>query len=158
MTINGLDVPAASSFRLIAPEAHDDAEAEEGGGRVEYEPYDTRLAAKVQNLYGVLEAETTAVAKLRREAPRRAAELWWEGVGRGVEGEGDVGGEEEEVEGGDGVGELRTAVLAEGERWEGMRDLYAGACEGLVGLKTGVTETVGRCERAGKVVAEVEGR
>jgi len=149
---------------------------------VEYEPYDARLASKLQSLYLALESETMAVARLRREAPRRAAEGWRARFLEGEEeresarvrvsrkdGEGQEGGEdgekmevdsEQAVLGDVGVlGDLGMGLEGveglEG-RWEGVRGMYAVACEGLVGLKAGMTETVGRCERAERVVAEVE--
>lgn len=40
---------------------------------VEYEPYDTALAARVTSLYAQLESLTTTVAQLRRDAPKKAA-------------------------------------------------------------------------------------
>ncbi|OJD20465.1 hypothetical protein ACJ73_08200 [Blastomyces percursus] len=70
---------------------------------VEYEPYDTELAARVAGLYAQLESLTTTVAQLRRDAPGKAAGQYAEAL-RGVleeeEGEeevgleGDVGGDD----------------------------------------------------------------
>lgn len=170
LTINGLDLPppppAASKKTTTSrstrshtandpdPSAAADADDEEEEGGIEYEPYDARLATRLQALYQALENETMAVARLRREAPRKAAEGWRAGFleegGEGEEMEVDVDVDEEGVLG---------DVLMEGgveERWQGVRGVYAGACEGLVGLRKGMTETVGRCERAGRVVEEVE--
>lgn len=136
---------------------------------VEYEPYDARLASKLQSLYLALESETMAVARLRREAPRRAAEGWrarfLEGEGgRGGAGEGEDG-ERMEVDSEGAVGDVGSGMemgmgmgmeMGLDERWEGVKGAYAVACEGLLDLKTGVTETVGRCERAGRAAVEVE--
>lgn len=104
-----------------------------------------------------------AVARLRRDAPRRAAEGWRVRFLEGGDGGGceEEGGEKMEVDSEAAVGMLGDLEMGMGmgmgeERWEGVRDMYAVACEGLVGLKAGMTETVGRCERAGRVVAEVE--
>lgn len=163
VTVNGLDLPAPSRSTSTSTASQT---GEEDG--VEYEPYDARLASKLQSLYLALESETMAVARLRREAPRRAAEGWRarflegeEGRGRAAEGE---DGERMEVDSEGAVGDVGSGMEVgmemglEGldERWEGVKGAYAVACEGLLGLKTGVTETVGRCERAGRAAVEVE--
>jgi len=166
VTVNGLDLPAPSTATATASQT-----GEEDG--VEYEPYDARLASKLQSLYLALESETMAIARLRREAPRRAAEGWRarflegeEGRGRAGDGEGkgEGGGERMEIDSEGAAGDVGSGTKVgmelglEGldERWEGVKGAYAVACEGLLGLKTGVTETVGRCERAGRAAVEVE--
>ncbi len=40
-----------------------------------YEPYDARLATRLQSLHSTLESETLALAELRRNAPLQAAEV-----------------------------------------------------------------------------------
>ncbi|MCJ1362302.1 hypothetical protein MMC16_001405 [Acarospora aff. strigata] len=175
VTINGLDVPlpppppapSSSTSRAtrsnahhlsssLDPTAEDAMEGIQTEEEIEYEPYDPRLATKLQSLYLSLEAETTAVAKMRRDVPAKAAALWKEAYAYTIETEAEVQREEEAVKvelEGDLFG---TLGLEGGERWEGMRDVYGRACEGLVGLKGGMTETVGRCERAERVADVVE--
>ncbi|PGH01320.1 hypothetical protein AJ79_07957 [Helicocarpus griseus UAMH5409] len=64
---------------------------------VEYEPYDTALAARVAGLYAQLESLTMTVAQLRRDAPGRAAGGYAEAL-RGVIEEEELEEEEEEME------------------------------------------------------------
>lgn len=95
------------------------------------------------------------MAGLRREAPAAAAKAHMERL------EKEIKGEEEALE------RLREKVGAEHsggvelegvglERAEEVRGTWEGALEGLVGLGR-VTETVARCERAGRAAEVVEG-
>ncbi|KAL1962513.1 hypothetical protein VTN77DRAFT_9634 [Rasamsonia byssochlamydoides] len=52
---------------------------------VEYEPYDTALAARVTSLYAQLESLTTTVAQLRRDAPKRAAKEYADALSKALE-------------------------------------------------------------------------
>lgn len=52
---------------------------------VEYEPYDTELAARVTSLYAQLESLTTTVAQLRRDAPKRAAKTYADALTKALE-------------------------------------------------------------------------
>jgi len=113
-----------------------------------------------------LETETMDVARLRREAPGRAAEEWK--IRTGVEIEEDDrrraegvkgvvgGGGGVVVDGGMGIGGESEMGM---ERWEDVKGMYGRGCEGLVGLvgKGGMTETAARCERAVRVGEVVEG-
>ncbi|KAL2364458.1 hypothetical protein RJZ56_002606 [Blastomyces dermatitidis] len=81
---------------------------------VEYEPYDTELAARVAGLYAQLESLTTTVAQLRRDAPGKAAGQYAEAL-RGVLEEEEEEEEEEleeevglegDGEGGGGLGDV----------------------------------------------------
>lgn len=63
---------------------------------VEYEPYDTALAARVTSLYAQLESLTTTVAQLRRDAPRKAARMYAEELNKVLEGDDEDGLEDEE--------------------------------------------------------------
>ncbi|MCJ1402036.1 hypothetical protein MMC11_005255 [Xylographa trunciseda] len=147
LSINGIDAsPAHLALSTAAPSsaADDDATAN-------YEDYDPALAAKLRALYATLEAETTRVAELRREAPAKAAATFVERLGR------EMAEEEERVR------EARRWVVEKagravlgvevdkrvGEGWE------VGA-RGLDCLK-GVTEGVARLERVKGVIGEVEG-
>ncbi|KAI9843085.1 MAG: hypothetical protein M1837_006630 [Sclerophora amabilis] len=65
ITVNGLEPPSSLTQSLSQePE--------------EYEPYDSRLATKLQSLYATLESHSHAVAALRRDAPVQAAHAWRE--------------------------------------------------------------------------------
>ncbi|KKZ59849.1 hypothetical protein EMCG_05311 [[Emmonsia] crescens] len=84
---------------------------------IEYEPYDTELAARVSSLYAQLESLTTTVAQLRRDAPGRAARAYAEAL-RGVLKEEDE--EEEEVDGdGNGNGNGGDVDMKDGDGGDG---------------------------------------
>ncbi|MCJ1392390.1 hypothetical protein MMC18_005257 [Xylographa bjoerkii] len=146
LSINGIDAsPAHLAPPATAPSADDnDATAN-------YEDYDPALAAKVRALYATLEAETTRVAELRREAPAKAAGRFVEKLGR------EMREEEESVREGrswaveDG-GRVVLGVEVDGR----MEQAWEGGLRGLEGLK-GVTEGVARLERVRGVVGELEG-
>ncbi|EAU34961.1 predicted protein [Aspergillus terreus NIH2624] len=90
ISINGLD---SSSPQFPFPAAFT-APVE----TVEYEQYDSRLAARVTSLYAQLESLTTTVAQLRRDAPRRAAAAYAEQLKKTLED--DDADEDDEEEGG----------------------------------------------------------
>ncbi|MCJ1381897.1 hypothetical protein MMC17_005009 [Xylographa soralifera] len=145
LSINGIDAsPAHLTPSTTTADPIDD------GATTNYEDYDPALAAKVRALYATLEAETTRVAELRREAPAKVAEAFVERLGREmVEEEGRVeAGRRWAVEEG---GRVVLGVEVDkrvGKGWEG-------GLRGLEGLK-GVTEGVARLERVRDVVGEVE--
>ncbi|EGE01914.1 hypothetical protein TEQG_00956 [Trichophyton equinum CBS 127.97] len=47
---------------------------------IEYEPFDTELAARLTSLYAQLESLTTTVAQMRRDAPLKAAKAYEEAL------------------------------------------------------------------------------
>ena len=150
LSINGLDDSAFAA--LLDPDAPADAAA-----AANYEPYDDRLAARLRDTHARLEAETTRVAQLRREAPGRAAAAWAEGL------RGDVEARErafvearERVAAGEGVEAVELGDVKM-ERPGRVRRLWDGGRRELEGLK-GVTEVVARLERAKRAVEEVERR
>ncbi|PLB40867.1 uncharacterized protein BDW47DRAFT_123396 [Aspergillus candidus] len=105
ISINGLD---SSSEQFPFPAAFTGPTE-----TVEYEPYDANLAARVTSLYAQLEALTTSVAKLRREAPARAAEDYAAELRRAIEGDDGVFGEDGDV---DGKGESGEGRVVNGDR------------------------------------------
>ncbi|EEH17324.1 hypothetical protein PABG_07485 [Paracoccidioides brasiliensis Pb03] len=85
---------------------------------VEYEPYDTALAARVAALYAQLESLTTTVAQLRRDAPGRAAGAYAEALREVMLEEDEDWGEEEGGEG-EEQGDVSMPDAGEGEVGEG---------------------------------------
>ncbi|KAL6236876.1 kinetochore protein Mis14 like-domain-containing protein [Aspergillus navahoensis] len=79
VSINGLD---SSSPEFPFPAAFTAPTELE---TVEYEPFDGKLAARVTSLYAQLESLTTAVAQLRKDAPRQAAREYAKELGKVVE-------------------------------------------------------------------------
>ena len=112
INVNGLDdeqqfplPPATSASEALTAPAE----------TVEYEAFDTNLAARVTSLYAQLESLTTTVAQLRRDAPRRAAGMYAEELGRVLEtDEEDESGVPEEgvekIEEGDGDVQMSDVV------------------------------------------------
>ncbi|KAL1961258.1 hypothetical protein VTO42DRAFT_3204 [Malbranchea cinnamomea] len=95
ISINGLDTSSPSAL----PTRNNHSSSSKGGSKtkeqqqyfdlqallstresVEYEPYDAALAARVSTLYAQLEALTTTVAQMRRDAPGRAARMYAEAL------------------------------------------------------------------------------
>ncbi|PKX92010.1 uncharacterized protein P174DRAFT_444022 [Aspergillus novofumigatus IBT 16806] len=111
ISINGLD---SSSSQFPFPAAFTQPTE-----TIEYEPYDTELAARVTSLYAQLESLTTTVAQLRRDAPARAAKAYAEQLRKAIEEDeddmdadddvdaeaGNENGNEDGNEDGDGEGE-----------------------------------------------------
>lgn len=77
LSINGLDATPT----ILAPKDSDDADL----GESDYEPFDTRLAQRLRDLYVTLEEETTAIAGLRREAPKKATNTYMEALAEAIE-------------------------------------------------------------------------
>ena len=145
LSINGLDTTPSSltpSTDSLDPESS------------HYEAYDTRLAQRLRELYATLEAETTKIAGLRREAPKRAADEFIVALNQ-------------EIEAGDREFEARRTEL---DQWEtpllqdvvfGDRDevkrVWDGGVRDLDALRN-VTKVKANLERAIRVAAEVEKR
>ena len=117
INVNGLDdeqqfplPPATSASEALTAPAE----------TVEYEAFDTNLAARVTSLYAQLESLTTTVAQLRRDAPRRAAGMYAEELGRVLEGDEEVG------EGDNGVPEEGVEKIEEGDGDVQMSDVVPG--------------------------------
>ena len=72
LSINGLD----ASTTILAPNDTENINHDEA----DYEPFDTRLAQRLRDLYATLEEETTAIAGLKREAPKKAANVYMEAL------------------------------------------------------------------------------
>ncbi|EZG01597.1 hypothetical protein H106_08239 [Trichophyton rubrum CBS 735.88] len=62
---------------------------------IEYEPFDTELAARLTSLYAQLESLTTTVAQMRRDAPLKAAKAYEEALNNALSHD-----DEEDEEGG----------------------------------------------------------
>ncbi|EEH37483.1 hypothetical protein PAAG_07901 [Paracoccidioides lutzii Pb01] len=124
ISINGLS--PAESFKNGSSSSNADGTDDVAGPisflhaqeTIEYEPYDTALAARVAALYAQLESLTTTVAQLRRDAPGRAAGAYAEAL-RGVMLEDDEDWGEEEGGEGEEQGDVSMLDVGEGEGGEG---------------------------------------
>ena len=160
ISVNGnpLTIPAEDAGPVASPKF------QEGEG-ISYtlEPYDSGLSTRLAALYAELERETLAVSRLRRRAPREAADregkMMLEALG--------VEKDEERLEEREGPEE--ESRLGEGgeEEWEERQVLYEQALGELRrmvgGVKDGdghtgpsLMETVGKVQRARDVVTEFE--
>ena len=150
LSVNGLD---ASPSLLDAPGASDPSAVDPNDPS--YEPYDPELATRVRTLHATLDAETTRVAELRREAPGAAARAYVERIEAELEEDdrafhGAVAEVRQEASGARGLGvNMARQVEVEASWTRGL--------EGLSGLNV-VTETVARLERALNVMSDLERR
>lgn len=196
ISINGLD--AATTELDAGNQTQAQTETEKETEKVEFEPYDPRLTAKVATLYAESERLSAQVAGLRRRAPREGAE----GMGRrvretvGKEVEGAAAPDEEDGDvamgnvGDDGEGLTLDGVGVDvgvgGDDWQreveamyerGLDELAVlsglhldldrgregriagsgrGRGTGTARSQMSLTETVGKVQRAGAVVGELE--
>lgn len=121
-------------------------------------------------LYAQLEALTTTVAQLRRDAPRKAAGAYAEELARVLDDEHKAAEEENEETNGPGGTDIdvggMSANHAEMSRWKkgDMAETYDDALRTLLRLQGEDTEmdgnalasTVGKAERAGRAADVVE--
>ena len=155
VSINGLDTSPSILYPSTTPYSSGPADSSTiDPNDPSYEPYDSRLAGKLRELYATMEAETTRVAELRREAPAVAARGYVERLRKEIdERDKEVQERRKEVEkvesgGLDGISIDRAEQVA--ENWAKGRD-------SLEQLKK-ITEVVATLERAERAVEEVEKR
>ncbi|KAK1054016.1 hypothetical protein LTS16_001047 [Friedmanniomyces endolithicus] len=137
------------------------AKAQEGQGEMmplaqEIEPFDTKLADRIQALSVQIGDQTSQLANLRRTAPAETARRFKERFVRDVE-EYDVrlrAMEEMEFE----AARQTRIDLGHVERVNEMQQTWQQGSEELLALKSGLGGTVARLEKAQKAVEVVEGR
>ncbi|EAW21571.1 uncharacterized protein NFIA_067380 [Aspergillus fischeri NRRL 181] len=117
ISINGLD---SSSSQFPFPAAFTQPTE-----TIEYEPYDTELAARVTSLYAQLESLTTTVAQLRRDAPARAAKAYAEQLRKAIAEDEENMDEDEDVDGEAGNEDENEDADGEGEEDVPMPDADA---------------------------------
>lgn len=124
--------------------------------KLEIEPFNPRLAQSLQSLSAQIEAQTLALATLRRTAPGETARKFEEGFVEGLEGDERRLRKEREA-GVEAAGRVEVGV--EGwERGQDMREAWRSGEEGLGQLTKGLGGTVERLEKAGRAMEVVEGR
>lgn len=168
IVVNGQD---ATGLGSAEPDTKAEAKEEKTEGvDFEYEPYDAKLSARVASLYAEVESLTAQVSRLRRTAPREAAERYAGVLGAALE---EDGKRKEEFGDGDGDGDGGGLRLDEvREAWEedvaAVYERGVGELRRLGGLAGGdggggegsvsgsLTETVGRVQRAKMAALELE--
>ena len=110
----------------------------------EFEPLDAKLAEKIRALEAEKERLTLKVTGLRRDAPAKAAEKFkeqWTKDQEAFSNRMDAAREEQE-------GERMDLDVGDFQRWDEVQASYEKSMNGLVKLKTDLTESVAKLERA----------
>lgn len=125
-------------------------------GLTEIEPFDTRLAQRIQILSSQIEDHTLQLANLRRTAPKETSEQFQESFARQRDEE-DAQlkkAEEAKLE----TARSTTVDVGEVERLEEVRKTWQQGTTNLQTLRSGLGGTVARLEKAQTNVALVTGK
>lgn len=122
--------------------------------RAEIEPFDAKLAQRVQALSAQIEAQTLQLASLRRDAPGATARKFEEDFAR--RSEEDAARVKEQAEMDAQAAKEVKLDLGEMERLGEMQGTWQRGTEELEELKGRVGGTVARMERAKRAVEFVE--
>lgn len=120
----------------------------------EIEPFDTKLAQRIQNLSAQIEQRTLDLANLRRKAPAETSQRFQESFARQSE-QYDARLKKDEVEKLDAAKGTKIDI-GEMERLDEMQDTWSKGSDQLLALKSGLGSTVARMEKAQKAVGVVE--
>ncbi|KAI7171145.1 hypothetical protein D0869_10698 [Hortaea werneckii] len=142
MSINGMD------SREMDAEL---AKAQEGE---EIEPFDTKLAQRIQNLSAQIEQRTLDLANLRRNAPAETSKRFQDSFAKQTEEYDTRLQKDEQMK----LDEARSThmEIEEMERLDEMQNAWTKGTEQLQELRTGLGSTVARMEKAEKAVGVLE--
>ncbi|KAI6838968.1 hypothetical protein KC340_g3392 [Hortaea werneckii] len=142
MSINGMD------SREMDAEL---AKAQEGE---EIEPFDTKLAQRIQNLSAQIEQRTLDLANLRRNAPAETSKRFQDSFAKQTEDYDTRLQKDEQMK----LDEARSThmEIGEMERLDEMQNAWTKGTEQLQELRTGLGSTVARMEKAEKAVGVLE--
>ncbi|KAI6874083.1 hypothetical protein KC338_g1318 [Hortaea werneckii] len=142
MSINGMD------SREMDAEL---AKAQEGE---EIEPFDTKLAQRIQNLSAQIEQRTLDLANLRRNAPAETSKRFQDSFAKQTEDYDTRLQKDEQMK----LDEARNIhmEIGEMERLDEMQNAWTKGTEQLQELRTGLGSTVARMEKAEKAVGVLE--
>ena len=121
---------------------------------LEFEPLDAKLADKIRRLEAEKESLTVKVTGQRRGAPAKAAENFrarWTAENEVFETRLNETKKQQE-------GESMDLDVGDFARWDEVQASYEKSMDGLVKLKTDLTESVAKLERAKGVAAYIEGQ
>jgi kinetochor protein Mis14/NSL1 len=124
-----------------------------GPVKEEYEPLDAKMVERVRTLEAQREALVARVAEMRRTAPALAATQWQHEWRTEMEREAQ---QWKQKEGTSTNLKQDQRLELELERLDEVQRTWLRGAEGLVGLKAGLTETVGKLEEARKVVEHLD--
>jgi len=144
MSINGMD------SREMDAEL---AKAQEGE---EIEPFDTKLAQRIQALSAQIEHHTLQLANLRRNAPSETSQRFQDSFEKDSEAYEARLAKDEEVQ----LEEAKRMQVVVGvmERMDEVQGTWYKGAETLSGLKSGLGNTVARMEKAREAVTVVQGK
>lgn len=122
----------------------------------EIEPFDTRLAQRIQNLSQQIEQHTLQLATLRRNAPAETSQRFQDSFAKQTETYDAQMSKDEQ----DRLTVARSTKVDVDEmaRLDEMQRSWQRGMEGLVVLKSGLGSTVAKMERAQKAVDEIESK
>jgi kinetochor protein Mis14/NSL1 len=126
------------------------AKAQEGE---EFEPFDTKLAQRLQTLTAKIDHETLQLANLRKNAPVETAQRFQQSFEKQEETQEArlAKAEQERLE----VAKDTKMEVGEVERMEEVQGSWQKGSEKVAALKTGMGSTVARIEKARKAVEVV---
>jgi len=158
MSINGMDSKEMEAEL---------AKAQDGEGRfmrtpgtpakltvAEIEPFDTKLAQRIQNLSAQIEQRTLDLANLRRNAPAQTSQRYQEAYTKRSEIYDARLKKDEEAK--LGVARSTKVDIGEIERLDEMQNTWSKGTDQLLELKASLGSTVARMEKAQKAVGVLE--
>lgn len=121
---------------------------------IEIEPFDTKLAQRIQNLSAQIEQRTLDLANLRRNAPAQTSERFQDSFAQQSREYDARLQKDEEAQ----MAAARNTHMDLGEihRSEEMQNMWARSSEQLQELRDGLGNTVARMEKAQKAVGVLE--
>ncbi|KAL2045501.1 hypothetical protein N7G274_001929 [Stereocaulon virgatum] len=146
LTFNGLD----PSPKILRPDPIPETTETDDSGN--YEPYDPRLAKKLQMLYMEFETQSTRVAELRKEVPGAAAKRHMDRLEGELQKEREAEAERQETKVDPSAMDLDLGTL---ERRDDVETMWGRGLEGLVELGK-MPGVLAKLERAGKAANVVE--
>ena len=118
--------------------------------RTEFEPFDSKLAQRIQVLSSQIENHTLQLANLRRTAPQNTAQRFEESYRKESERYDELLQKDEAAK----LEQARSTTLDIGEleRLDEIQSSWQSGTENLISLKSGLGGTVAKMERAQQAV------
>lgn len=122
----------------------------------EIEPFDTKLAQRIQSLSAQIETQTLQLANLRRTAPAETSQRFDESFTE----QADAYDARLQKEAEEKLSAARSTKMDidEVERLDEIQNTWQNGSENLVALKSGLGSTVAKMERAQSANEAIEGR
>ena len=163
MSINGMDSKEMEAELAKAQEGEGEAalpehcsETETDKRTSEIEPFDTKLAQRIQALSQQIENHTLQLANLRRTAPAETSHRFQESFSKASEE--DVARVQKFADETLEDAKNTNMEVGEVERLDEIQASWQNGSENLLALKSGMGGTVAKMERARQAVDVLEGR